>query len=150
MPEDPNNFEADNEASDLRRDAHIEVGTEARGVPFTDMPESKVISVSPDGCVNSFIRRKKNTRVYDCRHPLEHPFGGRCAEEGCEAIFCQACFARCEVCLKPVCLEHLQQIHEAGAVHRYCGRCQAETKRQRFRQTLIRTLVSPFIEEDHP
>lgn len=59
MPEDPNNFEADNEASDLRRDAHIEVGTEARGVPFTDMPESKVISVSPDGCVNSFIRRKK-------------------------------------------------------------------------------------------
>lgn len=148
MPEEPNPFAAD-EASDLRRDIDVEVGTESRGKAYTDIPESKVISLSQSGCINRIVLREKTRRVFDCGHPLEHPFGGRCAEEGCNAISCQLCFARCEVCLKPVCLEHLQQVHEDSRVHRYCGRCQAETKRQRFRHTLIRTLLSPFIEEDH-
>jgi hypothetical protein len=132
----------------LRRDANIRTHYDANGQRKDIVLEGKVISIAPDGsldCANVSV-----AHFYHCKHPATDPIGSQCAEPGCANISCRACSANscCMACLKPLCLEHLEQVVTPAGTLKFCDRCKAEHLKQQRKQAIIRFLLNPFVEFD--
>ena len=116
-----------------------------------DEDGSKFKAILADGVLhspsNSLDHAEVDTLLH-CGHPASDGAGGGCCEPGCFNISCKKCYenSRCGRCEKGLCLEHKNQIELDGVVKVVCGRCQDEILRQRRKQTIVRFLLSPFVD----
>lgn len=133
------------DATPLRRDARYLIMIDAQGNRRDVLLEGKAITLSVDGSID--CATVSVAAFYHCGHPATDPMGLQCAEPGCGNISCQACStqARCGRCLKPLCLEHLQQLRTPNGAVNLCGRCRAELIRKQRWQSVFHALLSPFV-----
>lgn len=132
----------------IRREANIRTQYGVDGERQNVVLEGKVISIAQDGSLDSAT--VSVAHFYHCKHPATDPIGSQCAEPGCTNISCRACSANssCSACLKPVCLEHLEQVFTPTGALKFCGRCKAGYLKTQRKQAIIRFVLKPFVEFD--
>lgn len=132
----------------VRRDAKYRTVFDSAGQRHDILLEGQVITLSEDGSID--CATVSVAHFYHCGHPATDAIGGACSEPGCCNISCKACFtqSRCASCLKPVCLEHVQQLRRPEGPTILCGRCMAELIRKQRWQAFFRAVLSPFVDFD--
>ncbi len=132
----------------IRRDANIRVVFDSLGTRKDIVLDGKVITVAEDGSLDSAT--VSAAIFYHCKHPASDPMGSQCGELGCSNISCRACSVDCfcSVCLKPLCLEHLEQVETPEGIVKFCGRCKARFLRKQRWHSITRLILKPFVDFD--
>jgi hypothetical protein len=131
-------------AERLRGTGTIRFTYDEHGEPAA-LPENAVsISRSPDGSIDDIHGGFDS--FYHCGHPRTAPLGTKCAIEGCNRLSCQACSARCQRCLVPLCLEHVCRLQtEPGRELTLCSSCHDQVARTLRWKAVGRFLIQPFV-----
>ena len=134
-------------AEPLRRTGNVRPTRDDDGNLVMQPVDLESIVLSPDGSVDQI--RMAVDRFYHCGHSAAEPIGVKCAVPGCNRVSCRQCAARCETCLKPLCVEHVFRLAaELGRELRLCSDCRDQMSRRLRWQTIGRTLLKPFISFD--
>ena len=131
-------------AEPLRRTGNVRLTRDSDGNLVMQPVDLESIVMSPDGSVDQV--KLAVDCFYHCGHSAAEPIGVKCAVPGCNRVSCQHCAARCEACLKPLCVEHVYRlVVERSREMRLCSDCRDPLSRRLRWQTIGRTLLKPFI-----
>lgn len=139
------NIHQEPDAQAIRRDTNIRTEFDALGQRRDVMLGGKVVSLSPEGSIDSAT--VSFAHFYHCKHPATDPIGSQCAEPGCANISCRACSinSSCLVCLKPLCLEHLELLETPTGTLKFCQRCKTALLRKQRWRNVLHVALSPFV-----
>jgi len=136
-----------NGVKSVRTKTQLRVTVDREGNPIIEPVAAESITLSDEGSIDTTT--VVQDRFYHCGCSAEVTMGGRCAEPGCGRVSCVRCFGRCNVCSKPICLEHsIPAVSQSGAVTRLCRHCYDAIARKR----VLRAVLSPFVvfhQEEH-
>jgi len=129
-------------AQPIRRDATFLHKSDGLGNSKIEAVEGSSVTLSGEA-----IDSAKLVGFFHCGHVTTDGIGGKCGEPGCANICCKQCFAtsRCAQCLKPLCLEHVNELTTETLTVRLCLSCHATVSRRLRWRRLFRALLSPFV-----